>query len=268
MFDRLLLIGLLLTMTAPPLLAADTKRVTVSAAISLKPAFLAMQPGYEKATGDKITFNFGASGALLSQIKAGAPADLFISAATKQVEDLLAAGLGDAATRSIVARGRLVLIVPANQPDAVTSLAELATDKVKRLAIGQPKTVPVGDYASQALARAGLSAKIEKKLIQGANVRQVLDYVVRGEVDAGLVYATDAREAGEAVRVVERIDASEHEPIVYPAVILKNVPHRAAAERFVAYLLSQAGQAALVDRGLDPAASATATTRVTTMPAQ
>ena len=237
--------------------ADDARSVTVSAAISLKPALLAIEPAYERATGDTVTFNFGASGALLGQIKAGAPVDLFISAADKQIAELIKEGLADAADRHVVARGRLALIVPTDQTDAATSMQDLATAKVKRLAIGQPKTVPAGDYASQVLVKAGLSAGMADKLVYGANVRQVLDYVVRGEVDAGLVYATDAKDAGDTVKVVELVDPSLHEPIIYPAVVLKDAGHRAAADRFMKHLLSDAGQRALADKGFDAATDAT-----------
>ncbi len=189
---------------------------------------------------------------LLGQIKAGAPVDLFISAADKQVNELIKDGLADAASRNVVARGRLALIVPAKQANAATSFKEVATDKVKRLAIGQPKTVPAGDYASQALAKADLSAAVSEKLVYGTNVRQVLDYVVRGEVDAGLVYATDAKDAGDAVKVVELIDPSLHDPIVYPAVVLKDAAHKDAADRFLKYLLSDAGRASSPTRASTP----------------
>lgn len=247
---------------------ARAEPLTVSAAISLKPALEALESDYETASGDVVTYNFGASGALLGQIKAGAPVDLFIAAAEKQVSELIKADLADAATRTVVARGRLVLIVPAKQADPVTSLKDLANDRVKRVAIGQPKTVPAGDYATQALAKAGLSAGVADKLVYGTNVRQVLDYVVRGEVDAGLVYATDAKDAGDAVKVVELIDPSLHEPIVYPAVVVKNAAHAAAADRFMKYLASDAGQRVLADKGFDAPTTRPAAAAPTTMPAR
>jgi len=247
---------------------ASAEPITVSVAISLKPALQTMDAEYNRASGDTLTFNFGASGTLLGQIKAGAPVDLFISAADKQVSELIKDGLADAAGRQVIARGRLALIVPAKQTDTVTSFKEVATDKVERLAIGQPKTVPAGDYASQALAKADLSANVAEKLVYGTNVRQVLDYVVRGEVDAGLVYATDAKEAGETVKVVELIDPSLHDPIIYRAVVLKDAAHRAAAERFITYLLSDAGQRVLSEKGFDPATAAPQTTAPTTVPAR
>ncbi|HEV7300050.1 MAG TPA: molybdate ABC transporter substrate-binding protein [Tepidisphaeraceae bacterium] len=259
---------LLLTTLATAASALAQDRLTVSAAISLKPALEAMRGDYERATGDPVSFNFAASGALLAQIKAGAPVDVFISAADRQVDEMLRDGLGDPATRVVVARNQLVLIVPVDGGPAITSLADLATDRVRRLAAGQPKTVPAGDYAAQALAASGLTAAVRDKLVYGNNVRQVLDYVARGEVDAGLVYAMDANDARERVRSIAAVDPSLHEPIVYPAAIVTATPRRAAAERFLAYLTAEPGRRALRDKGFEvPPAPASPTTASTTSPA-
>ena len=262
-------LGLLLTFTAS--LSAQN-HLTVSAAISLKPALEAMRPDYERATGDTLRFNFGASGGLLAQIKAGAPVDVFISAAEKQMDDLMRDDLGDPTTRVVVARGRLVLIVPADRGKGISGLTDLATDRVRRLATGQPKTVPAGDYAAQVLDKSGLSAAVEDKLVYGANVRQVLDYVVRGEVDAGIVYATDAHDAGDAVKIIVTIDESLHEPIVYPAAVVRRAINRQSAERFLAYLMSESAQRTFREKRFDTgpapvAAPVVSTVTPTTAPA-
>lgn len=255
--------------------ARAVDKVTVSAAISLKPVLDELAPEVETRTGSKPAINYGASGALLGQIKAGAPVDVFIAAAPKQVDDLFAAGLGVDGTRTEVARGRLVLVVPANHGDAgITSLADLGTHKVKTLTIGQPQTVPAGQYASQALAKTGLTTAVAQKLVLAANVRQSLDYVARGEVDAGIVYATDAQTAGDAVKVVETIDDSLHDPVLYVAAAVKNGPNPDAGARLLALLKSEPALRAFAKHGFGPAEAPTAspvstsTTRPAVVPAR
>jgi molybdate transport system substrate-binding protein len=240
---------------AAPLPTRAAERVSLSAAISLKPALVELAGEIERQTGAKPAMNFGASGVLLGQIKAGAPVDVFVSAAPRQIDDLFAAGLGVEGTRTVVARGRLVLIVPAaNRPDrGIASLVDLASDKVKRLTIGQPATVPAGQYASQVLAKTNLSDKVADKLVLAANVRQALDYVARGEVDAGIVYATDACSAGDTVQVVETIDESLHDPVLYVAATVKDSPNPTAAARLLAFLKSPPAQQVLARHGFGPA---------------
>jgi molybdate transport system substrate-binding protein len=245
-----------------PVFARDA-HITVSAAISLKPALLALQPAYEKQSGDSLSFNFASSGVLMGQIKAGAPVDVFISAADKQMDELSSAGLIDKNTRKVIAQNQLVLIAPAGAPHPPASLANLANPAVKRIAIGQPSTVPAGAYAMQTLKNKGLDATLKPKLILATNVRQVLDYVVRGEVDAGLVYATDAKDAGAKVKVIEAIDDSAHEPIVYPGAVIKDSANAPAGKRFMDYLISPQGEKSLAVFGFAPAAE-----KPSTAPAQ
>src|SRR5213078_4705154 len=124
----------------------------------------------------------------------------------------------------------------------VASFADLADPSVKRLAMGQPKTVPAGQYAAQVLAHLHLESVLTDRIVYAASVRQVLDYVVRGEVDAAIVYATDAIQAGENVRVIARADPAWHEPIHYVAAVVKKSAHADAAKRFVNFLRGDAAQ--------------------------
>lgn len=223
--------------------------LTVSAAVSLKESLQAIAADYQAQTGQKVIFNFGASGQLATQIQQGAPVDLFISAASKQVDSLAKADLVVEGSRRIVASNALVLIVPPNLPIKVAAFEQLASPEVKRIAIGSPKSVPAGEYATQTLSAMNLTDVVKDRLVEGSSVRQVLDYVVRGEVDAGLVYATDAREAGDKVRVVAIAPETSHKPIVYPAVALKASPRQEEAARFLAYLQTPKAQAILTDHG-------------------
>jgi molybdate transport system substrate-binding protein len=210
-------------------------QVTVSAAISLKEALTEIATLYQTDTGNKADLNFGASGTLAVQIQQGAPVDLFISAGNKEVKALSAAGLVDAATRQVIAGNRLVLIVPRDFANPPAKFDDLLDDRFRHIAIGEPKVVPAGQYAMQTLKSFGLDEKLSSKLIMAENVRQVLSYVMRGEADAGLVYATDAAAAGDAVRVALPADDSSHDPIVYPAVIVK-AGRYSAAQQFLSYL--------------------------------
>jgi molybdate transport system substrate-binding protein len=225
--------------------------IRVSAAISLKEPLTEIAAAYERETGQQVRLNFGASGHLVAQIKAGGEAEVFISAAPEQVEELVAAELADGGSRRVIAGNTLVLIAPADAASPPTGFADLADSRHKRIAIGDPRTVPAGQYAMQTLTVLKLADALKGRLIYGASVRQVLDYVERGEVAAGLVYSTDALLSGGKVRVIATADASTHDPIIYPVVVI-NDRKRQAAERFVAYLTTGEAQRILKERGFAP----------------
>jgi molybdate transport system substrate-binding protein len=238
--------------------AAET--LSVSAAISTKEAMTDIAAEFESETHDRVELTFGSSGALAAQIRNGAPVDALISAANKEVDDLSKAGLVDDATRRIVAGNALVLIVPADSKVALTGFEQLKGPAISRVAIGEPKTVPAGQYAMQVLRALNLESDLSSRLIYGSNVRQVLDYVERGEVSAGIVYATDARQAGPKVKVVATADVSLHEPVVNPAVVIKSSGKKSLAIRFLDYVLSDKGQSVLAAHGFTRAADVVQTT--------
>ena len=230
----------------PPTRAAT---LTVSAAISMKDGLTDAGQQFEQTTGDHLTFNFLASGPLMKQIEEGAPVDIFFSAAHKQMDQLKSENLIDDSTQRIVARGELVLIVPADAKDPPTSFAELNSPKCKRIAIGEPKSVPAGDYAMQTLKSLNLADVLAPRLQTAANVRQVLDYVERGEVDAGLVYRTDALSSGGKVRIVAVADESTHQPIEYPGAVIKSSKEHEEAQKFLEFLSSTQGEDVLARHG-------------------
>jgi molybdate transport system substrate-binding protein len=229
--------------------AAGAEVLRVSAAISLKDALEEIGRHYESETGIKVELNLGASGQLMAQIREGAPIDLFISAAQKQVDDLAHSGLIDDSSRTVVAKNSLVLIVPKDPAGVVKSFADLSQASVKRIAIGQPRTVPAGEYAMQVLKAMKVDEAVKGRLVYGANVRQVLDYVARGEVEAGIVYKTDALQAAKEVRVVATAKDEDHRPIEYPAVTIKGSAHGQAAEKFLKFLAGQEARKSLTDHG-------------------
>ncbi len=229
--------------------AASAETIRVAAAISLKEAVGEIAKSYEKSTGNKVEFNFGSSGQLMTQIKSGADVDVFISAANKQVDDLLKDKLADAASRQVVVLNSLVLVVPADAKDAPATFEALKEPNVAKVAVGEPKTVPAGQYAEQVLKALKLDEALKPKIIFGTNVRQVLTYVERGEVSAGIVYLTDAKESGDKVRVVATADPKTHEPIVYPGVIVTASKKQDAARKFLAYLATADAKAVFEAKG-------------------
>ncbi|NTU59857.1 MAG: molybdate ABC transporter substrate-binding protein [Deltaproteobacteria bacterium] len=241
------LFALAAVLLAPSARAADQELV-VSAAASLTNAFGDLGKVFEKQNpGAKAVFNFAASGTLFQQIDKGAPADVFASADQETMDKAQAKGLLLAETRRNFVRNVLVLVVPADAKTAVAGPADLAKPEVKRIAVGDPAFVPVGRYTEQGLRAAGLLDVLKPKLIPANSVRQVLDYVSRGEVDAGLVYATDAAVAKDKVKVVKVVGG--HEPILYPIAVVAASQRKDLARRFVALVASPEGQAVLARYG-------------------
>lgn len=223
--------------------------IVVSAAVSVENAFVKISRLYTERTGTKVNFSFGASGELEKQIEAGAPVDVFASAGEKEMDQLQSKALIDTGTRADFAGNALVLVVPAGSKLKIDSFRQLDSPEVKRLALGNPKTVPAGFYAHQALQNLGLWSKLQSRLIFAEDVRQVLDYVMRGEVDAGIVYATDVMIARGKARQVAEAPAGSYGPIRYPIAVVKGCAHPQAAGQFIKLVLSQEGENILKSYG-------------------
>ncbi|MEC4818650.1 MAG: molybdate ABC transporter substrate-binding protein [Scytonema sp. PMC 1069.18] len=220
------------------ILAQSNANVLVSAAASLKDAMEEIKPLYQKSHPNvNLNYNFGASGALQQQIEQGAPADVFLSAGKKQMDALEKKGLLLPGTRSNLANNRLVLVIPKNST-GVTSFNTLADSKIKKISIGEPRSVPAGQYAEQVLQKLNLWEKLKPKLVFANNVRQVLATVESGNADAGLVYATDAK-ISNRVKVAVAADDKYHSPIVYPMAVLKSSKNVSAAKEFVQFLSTE-----------------------------
>ena len=224
---------------------ANAENLTVSAAVSLKDTFNEIGALYQAKTGRTVNYNFGSSGALQKQIETGAPVDVFASAGARQMDELAAKNLIETETRRDFARNTLVLIVPQDSKTNIQSFADLGKPEVRRVAIGNPKTVPAGQYAEESLKKTYLFSRVESKLILAEDVRQVLDYVMRGEVDAGIVYRSDALAAQDKARVVAAADETTHQAILYPAAIVKDNGRKQAAQDFINFVTSAEGQAIL-----------------------
>ena len=209
--------------------------LTVSAAISLSNALQEIKSLYQRSKPNvNISYNFGASGALQQQIEQGAPVDVFFSAAAKQMNGLQQKNLLVPGTRKNLLTNRLVLITPKNGA-ALYSFNGLTSSQVRRIAIGEPKSVPAGQYAQEVLTNLKILNAVKPKLVYGNNVRQVLTYVATGNADAGLVYLTDAKQSN-AVTISAIASTSLHSPIVYPVAVLKDSKNVAVARDFVQFL--------------------------------
>jgi molybdate transport system substrate-binding protein len=212
--------------------------INIAAASSLTDALKAINVLFVQANSNvTLTPSFASSGTLQTQIENGAPSDIFISAAATQMDNLQKKDLILTDTRKNLLNNKVVLIVPVDSSLGITNFNDLAADKVKKIAIGDPKSVPAGTYASQAFDAIGITAQITPKEILGSDARQVLNYVESGNVDAGIVYSTDALTSAK-VKVVASAPAEINAKIVYPAAVIKASKNQEAAKAYLAFLFS------------------------------
>lgn len=207
----------------------------VSAAASMTDAMKEIAVSYEKANPNvKVVFNFGASGALQQAIEQGAPADLFFSAAQKQMDTLEKGGLLADGSRKNLLENKVVLIVPKNSKLQISKFEDVTKDDVKKIGLGEPKAVPVGQYSEEIFTKLGILDQVKAKAVYGSNVRQVLSWVDTGEVDAGVVYATDAAVSKDN-KVITEAPVGTHKPVIYPMAIIKSTKQMDAAKAFATY---------------------------------
>ena len=232
--------------------AGPADEITVSAAISLKNTFEEIGKIFEeKHPGTKITFNFGASGDLARQIEGGAPVDVFASAAQKDMDEIDQKGFVTSGTRINFAGNSIVLVKPSISRIRIESFENLRKAEVKRIVIGNPKSVPAGRYAEEVLKYLYLWEGVKEKLVFAEHVRQVLDYVARNEVDAAMVYTTDAMIRPKEVRIVMKAPDKSHQPIVYPIAIVRESKNKSLAKEFTALVLSTEGKNLLSKYGFE-----------------
>ncbi|MDJ0720364.1 MAG: molybdate ABC transporter substrate-binding protein [Desulfobacterales bacterium] len=243
-----LVLSALCMVVAVPAIPAE--ELVVSAAVSLTDVFRDIAPAFEAAhPGVNVVMNFASSGALYRQITQGAPVDVYASANPKWMAKAVQEAFTTETAVKVLAQNALVLAVPAGNPAGVDTVSDLSRDTVQRIGIGSPATVAAGQYAHTALVSRGMYVALESKFILCEHVRQVLDYLVRGEVDAGFVYRTDAVKAGHGVVIVT--DVPLPKPVTYPIAPLTGSKAIERSREFVAFVTGPQGGGFLEARGFE-----------------
>ncbi len=241
-FSAIALLLILLISCTPK----QSNSLTISAAASLRNVLEEVKLEYAKSQSNvKINYNFGASGALQQQIEQGANVDVFISAAGKQMDALESKNLLLSGTRKNVLGNQIVLIVPRNAED-ISSFADLKGDsasahaglRITKIALGEPKSVPAGKYAQETLSYFQILETAKSKFVFAKDVRQVLSYVETENVDAGIVYITDAKQSS-LIKIVAIAPVKSHSPVIYPVAVIQNSKNVAQARSFTGFLLSK-----------------------------
>jgi molybdate transport system substrate-binding protein len=232
-FVRRCSLALLLTVAPMPSLLAAS--ITVFAAASLTDSLKEIAVAYEMQSGDKVAFNFGASSFLARQIEEGAPADIFFSADEAKMDGLEKKGLIVKETRKSRLSNSLVIVVAGDSPLKIGSAQDLTSDRIKRVALADPKTVPAGIYARQYLEKLKLWTSIESKVVPTDNVRAALAAVESGNVEVGLVYKTDAA-ISRKVKVAYEVPLRDSPAISYPMAVVKDSKQLDAAKKFLRHL--------------------------------
>jgi len=219
-----------------------SSELIISAAASMQQVLEEIRTVYNQQHPQaKIVFNFGSSGSLQHQIEQGAPVDIFISAASRQMNNLADKQLIIADSRQDLVKNQMVLVVPKNSR-AIDSFADLAHRSVEQIALGEPRSVPAGQYAQEILSSLNIVDVVNSKAIYGKDARQVFNYVATGNTDAGIVYRTDALNA-ERVKTIDIAPEAAYSDIVYPVAIVKESKNTRAAKQLLQFLFSAEAQA-------------------------
>lgn len=228
-----------LAATATPTITennTDVVTLNISAAASLKDSMEEIKKLYtEENKNVNIVYNFGSSGTLEQQIEQGADVDIFLAAAEKQMKALADKKLILSDTNKNLLMNDVVLVVPKDSTVAIKDFKGLTSDKIKKIAMGEPKTVPAGQYGEEVLTKLGILDKVKDKVVYGKDVKEVLTWVESGDADAGIVYTTDAK-ISTKVKVVTTAPADSHTPVVYPASVINTSKKPNEAKSFLEYL--------------------------------
>ncbi|NCO74028.1 MAG: molybdate ABC transporter substrate-binding protein [Cyanobacteria bacterium] len=212
----------------------NNPQILIGAAASLQPAL----EEFSKKYPQNVDYNFASSGILQQQIEQGAPIDVFISASFKQMDNLEKNNLLLPNTRKNLLLNQIALITPKNNPLSLTNFPQLVQPKITLIAIGEARSVPAGQYALEVFKNLGILASLESKFVYGNNVRETLTYVETGNVDAGIVYLTDAK-SSDKVKVIAIADKQLHTPIIYPVAVIKNSKSQQIAKKYLESLQSE-----------------------------
>ena len=217
---------------------AQSSAISIAAAASLQKPLQEIASFYtQRNPKNTLNYSFAASGSLQQQIEQGAPFDIFISAANKQMNTLEEKGLIIPETKKILLNNQLVLIIPKQFSMSLTRFQDLTKPDIKRVIIGEPRTVPAGQYATEVLKNLGILDAVQSKFVLGSNVRSTLTAVETGDVDAGIVYITDAKDS-DKVKIVATADPVLHSPIQYPIAVLTSSQSLSRSKQYIEFLQS------------------------------
>ena len=234
--------------------ATSSTQLTISAAASLKDVMEEIEPLYEQEhPGTEIIYNFASSGSLQRQIEQGAPVDIFISAAAKQMDALEKQDLLLTETRHDLLKNQMVLVIPASNKK-VDNFNDLTTKEIQIIALGEPKSVPAGKYAQEVLTSFKIADQVNSKAVYAKDVRQVLNYVATGNVEAGIVYRTDAQ-VSDHVKIAAIAPETSHSPVMYPIAVIKDSDNPEAATELVEFLTTPEAQTVFEEYGFVPVIS-------------
>ena len=230
--------------------SSDSQEIKLAAAASLKNVYdEKLIPMFEqKHPGMKVTPTYASSGDLQTQIENGLKVDIFMSAANKQMNALAEKGLVDNSTNVQSLENKVVLIVPKDSKENIKSFDDLKNVKGK-IAIGDPKSVPAGQYAQEVLNNTGIWNDVQSKLSLGTDVTAVLNQVAEGSADCGIVYATDAKSNDKVKVVCEAPESALKTPVIYPVAELKDAPNKEGAKEFMDFLQTKEAKDVFVEYG-------------------
>ena len=242
LFSIIMIVTLLMTTVAFGQTKQKNVSLTVSAAASLKSPMDEILKLYQKSKKNvKISINYGSSGSLSQQIEQGAPVDIFMSAASKQMNDLMGKDLICSETKKDLLSNTMVLIIN-KEKQGITKIEDLTTDAAAKIALGEPTSVPAGKYAKEILQKYGIDSSINDKKVLAKDVKEVLAWVETGNADAGFVYATDAKTSNK-VKTIVTIPQDKYEKIIYPAAVIKNSKNLKDSKDFLNFLSSSKAKA-------------------------
>lgn len=221
----------------------------ISAAASMRDCLSELASLYQEVDADvTLTFTFGSSGSLQSQIEEGAPADVFISAAQKQMDALEKQDLIDSTSRKDLLVNEVVLITPKGNPLNLSDFKDVLDEKVKKVALGEIASVPVGQYSEEIFNYYEIMEQVSTKAVFGSDVRTVLTWIENGEADCGVVYSTDAA-ISKAVDVAAIAPSVSHKQVVYPIALIKASKNKEAAQAFIDYCFSETAAEVFIKYG-------------------
>lgn len=235
-----------------PVAAEKPVTLTISAAASLTEAMGEIKTLYNNEKPNvTINYNFGSSGTLQQQIEQGADVDLFFSAATKQMNALQKKGLLIDNTKVNLLGNSVVLIAKSDSTLGINNFKDLENSKIKKIALGEPKTVPVGQYSEEILTSLKILDKVKAKVVYGKDVKEVLSWVESGDADAGIVYGTDAK-TSKKVKVIASAGKELYKtPVVYPVAVIKASKNVDDTKEFLKFLSSDKAKEVFIKYGFN-----------------